>query len=372
VDLQFTPEQLVVQETVRSFVEREAPSDMIGVWFREPGTTPRRLLQKAAEAGWMGMLLPHEVGGSSAEVRDCAVVFEQLGRGPVPGPFFASGVLGPLLVWETGSEEQRDRLIPPLCNGEVTCTVALSDDPRHWDLAALTLTAEVDGDDFVLNGQKRFVHDAPGTTWLLCAASSVQGPILAVVESDREGVEVRAHKGFLASLSEVEFRTVRVPKDNVLTGSREVGAAVDSALERALPILAAFQVGGSQRVFEMTVAYTSERVVFGQPIGRFQRVQDHCVELVNHLDAARWITYETLWKLDGGVSSKAAVHETKAVASEAYYQVCTAAHKVFAGHGTALDHPLVPHTLMSRTLYQYLGDPTYHKERMMDAIVSSM
>ena len=143
---------------------------------------------------------------------------------------------------------------------------------------------------------------------------------------------------------------------------------MERALEVTLPVLSAYKVGACQRVFEMTVDYTSERVVFGQPIGRFQRVQDHVVELTNHLDGAKWLTYETLWKVDAGRPSSAAVHEVKAVASEAYYQVCNYANMVFAGPGTALEHPLVPHTVTSRTLYQFLGDPNYHKGRMMDVM----
>jgi alkylation response protein AidB-like acyl-CoA dehydrogenase len=371
VDLRLSREQIELQTAARSFVDREAPSDEVAAWFREGPLFHSGLYRKAAEAGWLGMVLPHDLGGGGAEWRDCAVVFEQLGRGPVPGPFFSSGVLAPMLIWEAGSPEQQRRLIPVLCRGELICAVALSDDPRGWDpeVVTATATADADGDHHVLTGRKRFVHDAQGATHVLCAARGPEGTILAVVDLADAAVEVRPHKGFLASLHELELHSVRVAHDAVLGGAVPADGALDRAVERSLPILAAFQVGACQRVFEMTVAYTKERIVFGQPIGRFQRVQDHCVDLVNHLDAARWITYETLWKVDSGRPAWAAVHEAKAVASEAYYEVCNAAHKVFAGPGTALDHPLHAHTLVSRTLYQFLGDPAYHKERMIQALV---
>src|SRR3954470_22490677 len=118
MDLRFTEDQLMLQETVRGFVDRHAPGDQIALWFRENTTFQPELYRRAADAGWLGMMLPEEVGGSGAEIRDCAVVFEQLGRGPVPGPYFASGVLGPLVLWEAGSPAQHDRFIPPLCRGE--------------------------------------------------------------------------------------------------------------------------------------------------------------------------------------------------------------------------------------------------------------
>ena len=143
---------------------------------------------------------------------------------------------------------------------------------------------------------------------------------------------------------------------------------LEVALEKALPILCAYEVGASQEVFDFTCEYTRTRVVFGQPIGRFQRVQDHCVDISNYLDAARWATYETLWMLDSGMPARAAVHEAKAVASEGYYQATNYAHMVWAGPGTDYGHPMMAHSVLAHTLYQYLGTPAHHKRLMMDAL----
>jgi alkylation response protein AidB-like acyl-CoA dehydrogenase len=155
-----------------------------------------------------------------------------------------------------------------------------------------------------------------------------------------------------------------------LLGEREHRGwhALERALLRAWPVLCAYMVGGCQAVFEMSVAHSRERVQFGVPIGRFQRVQDHIIRLVNHLDAARWTTAEALWKLDAGHPAADAVHMAKAVASEAYLEACNAAHEVHAGQGSLVEYGLVAHTRMSRTLFAYLGDPRWHKRRMADAL----
>jgi alkylation response protein AidB-like acyl-CoA dehydrogenase len=145
-------------------------------------------------------------------------------------------------------------------------------------------------------------------------------------------------------------------------------SAVESTLGKVLPVLCAYKVGACQEIFEMTNEYTRTRVVFGQPIGRFQRVQDHCVDISIHLDGARWITYETLWKLDSGIEARASVHQAKAVASEGYYQSCNFSHMVFAGAGTDYKHPLMAHSVLAHSLYQYLGTPLYHKRAMIDAL----
>ena len=137
---------------------------------------------------------------------------------------------------------------------------------------------------------------------------------------------------------------------------------------KALPILCAYQVGACQEIFEMTNEYTRTRVVFGQTIGRFQRVQDHCVDISIHLDGARWTTYETLWKIDSGIDARASAHQAKSIASEAYYQSCHFSHMVFAGPGTDYKHPLMAHSVLANSLYQHLGNPLFHKRAMVDVL----
>ena len=160
---------------------------------------------------------------------------------------------------------------------------------------------------------------------------------------------------------------VKVPAGNVISAGSG-WQIIDKALEKTLPILCAYQVGACQEIFEFTNEYTRQRVVFGQPIGRFQRVQDHCVDLSIALDQARWATYEALWKLDSGMPAKGSIHEAKAVASDGYYQSCNFAHMVWAGPGTDYGNPLMAHSVLAHTLYQYLGTPAQHKRMMMDAL----
>ena len=137
---------------------------------------------------------------------------------------------------------------------------------------------------------------------------------------------------------------------------------------RATAVLCAYQVGGLESVFRMCLEYSRTRRQFRQPIGRFQRVQDHVIDIVNHLDAARWTTYEALWKLDTGRPAEGGVHMAAALASEGYYLACNAAHDVHAGVGIVREYGLTLHTRMSRTLYHHLGSPRYHRRRLAGAL----
>lgn len=368
MDLELSETQEMFKKVAADFVKAEAPSHLMTQWYRTKETFRPELYRKAAGLGWLGMLLPEQYGGAGTSLTDCAVVFEELGRGPVPGPLFSAGVLAAQIIFEGGSEEQKKSLLPALCKGESIPIPAIADKAAYWGPEAVETSLAGSAGGFVLNGGKRFVLDAEAATSFIVAARAENGEIaLVLVDRASAGLSIRPLVGFLVSAAEVTFEKVKVPGANVIAAGSG-WQLLASALEKALPILCAYQVGACQEIFDFTVEYTRTRVVFGQPIGRFQRVQDHCVDLSIHLDAARYATYEALWKLDSGLPAKASVHEAKAVASDGYYQACNFAHMVFAGPGTDYGHPLMAHSVLAHTLYQYLGTPPYHKRRMMDAL----
>ena len=372
MDLALTESQQLLKQTVRNFMEREAPKEAIIALQRSEAGCDAELWSTAAELGWLGMLIPEAYGGNEGSLTDAAVLYEELGRGPLPGPFFSSGVLGALTVLEAASEEQRRRILPSVAAGRQVLTLAIAEPERSWGPRGIALRPDRRGETFLLDGTKLFVSDAVAATHLIVAVRTGSGEeeiSLLLVDKQTAGVSVRNLPGFLGWQAEARFDHVAVPAENLLGGQEHQGwLALERALERALPILCAYAVGGCQAVYEMSVRYSQSRMQFGVPIGRFQRVQDHIIRLVNHLDAARWTTYEALWKLDSGYPARAGVHLAKAVASEAYIEACNAAHEVHAGIGSAEEYGLTPHTQMSRTLFHYLGDPKWHKRRMAGAL----
>ena len=369
MDLRLNERQKMFKKAAADFVRAEAPSQVLTRWFRNKETFRLDLYRKGADLGWLGMVIPEQYGGGSASFTDFAVVFEELGRGPLPGPFFSSGVLSALIVLEGASEAQKKSLLPAICSGQSIVIAAITDKGVHWGVESVATRLSRTAAGLVLEGAKKFVFDAESATSFLCAARTENGKIaLILVDRKSPGISITPQVGFMASVAEVRFDKVQVPASNMLGEAGAGWQILDRALEKAIPILCAYQVGACQEIFDFTAEYTRTRVVFGQPIGRFQRVQDHCVDLSVHLDAARWVTYETLWKLDSGLPAVASAHESKAVASEAYYQVCNFAHMVFAGPGTDYQHLLMAHSVMAHTLYQYLGTPAHHKRKMMDAL----
>jgi alkylation response protein AidB-like acyl-CoA dehydrogenase len=372
VDLTLTESQELLKASARSFMAREAPKDLIVDLEGSPSGVVPEVWDKACALGWLGMLIPADHGGSESSLCDTAVLYEELGRGPLPGPFFSSGVLGALLVREAGTPAQQRDLLPGVARGERILAVAIGDPGTSWGAHSVTLAPERRNGSSVLTGTKLFVSDATSATDLIVAVRTGDGANdidLVLVDARASGVTTRRLPGFLSWQCEVSFERVDVSDADRLGNAAGCGwAAIERALLRAWPILCSYIVGGCQAVFDMSVAHSRARVQFGVPVGRFQRVQDHIVRLVNHLDGARWTTAEALWKLDTGREARASVHLAKAVASEAYLEACNAAHEVHAGLGSLNEYGLVAHTQMSRTLFHHLGDPRWHKRRMADAL----
>ncbi len=114
MDLGLTEDQEMLKKVAADFVKAEVPAHQMTQWYKNKQTFQPQLIKKAAEIGWLGMMLPEEYGGAGVSTMDCAVVFEELGHGPVPGPLFTSGVLSAQMIFEAGTEEQRKALLPPI------------------------------------------------------------------------------------------------------------------------------------------------------------------------------------------------------------------------------------------------------------------
>ena len=371
MDLSLTPEQEMLKAAVRRFVQHEYSKDTLLQIASPDETTPLEPWDRLAGTGWLGILIPEEHGGESGSFTDAGVLFEELGRGPVPGPHLSSGVLAAMIILEGGTARQKHEWLPRIASGQMRVVPAVTEADYGWYEGDVRTVAASDGSGYRLDGVKAYVYDGGSASHYLCAARSPNGSEvgLLLVPVDAPGVRARELRGFAWNTSEVRFDNVAAGPDDLLGGSFDRGwTALERGAARAIPVICAFQVGGCQAVYELSVDYSRTRVQFGTPIGRFQRVQDHVINLVNSLDAARWTAYEALWKLDTGRDAASSIHLAKAVGSEGYYQACNYAHEVHAGVGSMTKYGLTLHTTASRTLYHYLGDPTFHRRRLAEAL----
>lgn len=371
MDLALTPEQEMLKAAARRFVQQECPKETLLQIASPDETTPLEIWGRLAGTGWLGILIPQEYGGEDGSFTDAGVLFEELGRGPVPGPHLTSGVLAALAIMEGGTEQQKRDWLPRIASGEVRLVPAITETDYGWYAGDVRMTARQSGDNCILAGTKAYVFDGGAASHYLAAVrSEADNEVgLVLVPADSAGVHSRELPGFNWNTSEIRFDNVEIGPENILGGSWAGGwDSLERAVAKAIPVLSAFQVGGCQAVYELSVDYSRTRIQFGTPIGRFQRVQDHVINLVNQLDGARWTAYEALWKLDTGRDCADSIHLAKVVGSEGYYQACNFAHEVHAGVGSMTEYGLTLHTAASRTLYHHLGDPKFHRRRLAEAL----
>ena len=377
MDLSLNEGQQLLKRGVEDFIQREAQRDTIIELRETPLGYSEDHWAQAAEIGWLGAAVPEQHGGTDLDLTDIGVLFEALGYAPLPGPFFSSGVLAPLIIRELGDDAQQAEHLPRIASGEGIYTFALTEPDYGWGPESVQLRPSTNGDGYQLDGGKLFVQDAHVATHVITAVRTGDpgpdgsgGLSLLLIDTSTPGVSARRLDGFLGAEGELRFDSVQLPRSALLGPLDDAWAPLERALLRATPILCAYKVGGSQAVFDMAVEYSRTRHQFGQPIGRFQHVQNHMIQLVNHLDAARWTTYHALWKLDGELhGADVAVHTAKITSSEGYIHATNYSHEVHAGVGVMREYGLTLYTRVSRALYHALGDPQYHRRRLGDLLV---
>src|SRR5687768_5511932 len=170
------------------------------------------LWQQMSELGWTGMAIPEAYGGTGNSMTDVAVLFEELGTGPVPGPLFSSAVLCARILLEAASENTKQAWLPKIASGERVFALALTEAQYGWSADAVRLKAKKEGADFVLSGVKAFVYDALHASDLLVAARIDGGANVSLfhVDAKASGVGIRSLEGFITGLCEVTFENVKV------------------------------------------------------------------------------------------------------------------------------------------------------------------
>lgn len=369
MDLSLNETQELLQRSARDFLKAECPISLVQKLDTAENGVAVDLWRQMGGLGWAGMLVPEQYGGFGGTTVDLVVLGEELGRVIAPVPFISTAVLGALLVREAGTDAQKDALLPAIANGSLLLAYAQTEPEYSWGPEGVQLRAAASSDGWTLNGVKLFVHDAEAADKLLVLARTAEGSgadglTLFLVDSGALGVTVRRVSGWHGERQfEVRLDGVRVAADDVLG---EAGGAWE-VLQHVLPVagiaLAAYQTGAIQEIFDFTTEYARTRRQFGVAVGTFQRVQDHLIDIVNHLDGSRWTTYEAAWKLDAGKADAAeAASIAQAVASEGFYQTAFHAHEVHAGIGASMEYPLWLYTRRARTYYDYLGSPAHHKK----------
>jgi alkylation response protein AidB-like acyl-CoA dehydrogenase len=368
MELALTPSQILIRDSARAFVRRHVPRAELIRQAKDGETWDPAWFAHFREAGWTGALVPTEFGGLDLDPLSAALIFEELGRGAVPSPLIGSSVIATGLLRGCEPTEQRDAALTAIADGAMILIPALRQPDTSWKGVAATATPLTERNGtWVLTGSKVFVPFGDAATHFLVSIAKPgdAASALAIIPADAAGITSRLLPGFLQANHEVSFDNVQVTAASML---RSDGGSFDDSLAVARVVLAAYQVGGMLEMLDMSVNHSNTRVQFGTPIGRFQRVQDHIIRLLNAMDAAKWTTYEAAWAIEADRDGIARSYLAASIASDSYFEAANAAHEVHAAIGSDPRYGLTLYTRISRAMYELLGPPAWQRQRMADKL----
>jgi alkylation response protein AidB-like acyl-CoA dehydrogenase len=278
VDFTYDEEQLALREVARTALERECDPQLLRELADDPAGTSAALWSTLVDLGWTGLLVPEEFGGTGSGLLEVCIVAEQMGRIPVPGPFFSSAVAATLAARSLGATE----LLGALADGTRRGTVALGEQGHGDPLSTVRTRARRKGATWVLNGTKPFVMDGHTADWVIVVARSEEGVRSYLVETPQG--EVVPSLDPTRKLARVVFAdTPAVP----IGPPGNQSALWQRVQDDMAVVLAAETIGAADRALSEAIAYTSERVVFDKPVATYQTVRHRLVEMFQQVEMAR-------------------------------------------------------------------------------------
>ncbi len=352
MSFQLTAEQEAIREAVREFGEKEiAP---VAREHDETSSYPEELRRKAAELDFVAPHIPLEYDGAGMDMLERCIVTEELWRAdPGIGSAVGSAGFGSSMLIEYGDEWMKDEWLPRIANGESASCSCISEPGHGSNVAGMETTAEKDGDEYVINGNKMWITNGTIADVAVVMAKTSpdaepphRGISALLVPTDTDGwkpSKIDNKLGIRASdLAEIVLDDVRVPEENVI-------GEVDKGFYQLMDFFASGRtgvasqaVGAAQGALDAALDYADEREQFDQPIGQFQAIQHKLAEMATNVEAARSLVYRAAGHVDGEKDDTAVrlASMAKLFASERSVEVADEAIQVHGGAGYVSDHPV--------------------------------
>ncbi len=336
----------ILRQSMQRFVQKEILPH-VEEW-EEKEEFPRELYHKFAEAGFLGMGFPEEMGGTPGDVFHIIVFSEELLRGGSLGLAAGIGSMGIALppIVAMGTDEQKKRFIPPVLAGDRIAALGITEPDAGSDVSAIRTRAVRDGDHYVVNGAKTFITSGCRadivTTAVRTGEAGYGGVSLLVIETDTPGFKVAKKirkMGWNASdTGELVFEDCRVPVANLLgeEGKGFYGIMENFQTERLNLAVMAHQV--AQIAYEESLKYAQTRHAFGKPLTGFQVTRHKLVDMATKATIAREFNYRVAAKLQAGEDVSTEVSMAKNFACEVCDQVVYDAVQIHGGYGYAREY----------------------------------
>jgi alkylation response protein AidB-like acyl-CoA dehydrogenase len=365
----FSEEQEELRRSVRRFLEDKSPeAEVRRLMETAEGYDPAVWDQMAQQLGLQGLAVPEEYGGHGFTYVELIVVLEEMGRALLCAPYFATVALAANALLASGDDAAKKEFLPGIASGDTIATLAFTEDSGRWDEEGITMEATKAGDGWTLSGHKMFVLDGHVAKLIIVAARAGGAVSLFAVDGSAKGLT-------RTPLSTMDQTRKQARLEFSGTPARLVGAegqgwqVLSKVLDLAAVALAAEQVGGAQRVLEMSVEYAKVRVQFGRPIGSFQAIKHKCADMLLEVESAKSAAYYAGWAAAEDNDELPVVASlAKAYCSDAYFHAAAENIQIHGGIGFTWEHPAHLYFKRAKSSELMLGDPYYHRELLAQRI----
>jgi alkylation response protein AidB-like acyl-CoA dehydrogenase len=366
MDFAPTPQQQILTQTARAFLQQHCPPERVQALALEPAGFAGDVWRAMATLGWPGLLIPADLGGGSGSALDVITLVEEMGRACLPSPFIPSAVVATSMLVAASDSGNARRLLPALALGDRIATVAVVEESGRYQPEAIDTRGEAPGR---LTGRKLFVKDAHVASDLLVIARGGGGLNAVSLPVDRAGITVAPLDAMGdEKLFEVIFDDVEVRGEDLLGAAGGGGDLVMPAMRLGALARSAEMMGAAARILALCVEHARVRAQSGRPIGAFQAIQHVLADLLRDVEASRWLVYDAAWRVAERLDAGPAVATAKAFCAEACLRVARRGHQVMGAVGYCEEHPL--HLLHKRIISAGLdwGDTALHLETVARSI----
>lgn len=353
MNFELTKEQLMIQEMVSNFAEQEIKPHARAI--DETSTFRKESFEKMAELGLLGIPFPEEYGGSGGDTISYAIAVEEIGKacGGTGLSYAAAVSLGASPIYAFGTEEQKKNWLVPMAKGETLGSFGLTEPSAGSDAGGTRTTAVLDGDEWVINGEKCWITNAGYARQIIVTAVTGQREdgkkIISaiIVPSDTPGVTINCNydkMGVRASNTcAIYLENVRVPRENLLGDEKRGFSQFLHTLDGGRISIAALSIGIAQGAYEKALQYAKERVQFGQAISKLQAIQFKLADMAMEIELARNLVYKAAWLKDQKKSFGKEAAMAKLFASEMGFRVCNQAIQIHGGNGYMKEYDVERH-----------------------------
>jgi alkylation response protein AidB-like acyl-CoA dehydrogenase len=373
MEFSFTEEQEMIRESADAFLADVSNSEAIRKAMKtEPGYDPEVWQRICEEMVWPALHIPEEFGGMGLGYVELVALLEQMGKHLLCSPFFSTVCLAGNALLLAGNQQQKETYLSKIAEGALTATLAFQGKNNELGANAVECAYEQEGENFILNGEYHYVPNGHSADLIIVAAKNSEGELaLFLLEANSEGLS----RHYLASmdqtkkLAELQLNNVSISKENLL--AKNAKSIFENILSLAAIAVSAEQLGGTQKVLDLSVDYTLERTQFNRTIASFQAIKHKAADMMLKAEAAKSAVYYAACiaqdffdegELANELEEAASI--AKAYCSDAYFFNAGNAIQLHGGVGFTWEYDVHLYFKRAKSSETYLGNTAQHRENI--------